>query len=210
MTRYFLEPLRNALRQRIDEEGLRPFSERTGIPPGQVRSFLDGRASRGPTIDAIARALGLQLYLGSPASDVSNVEMVGLENAGHVPLLSWVQAGEWAAMPGAFDLSQCEEWVLCPVRHSDKTFVLRVRGASMQPDYTDGDWIFVDPERQPVNGSHVVVSLDDNNEATFKKLVMEGEMKYLEALNPDWPDRIIRVNGNASFVGVVIFSGKPR
>lgn len=210
MTRYLLEPLRKALQARIDEEGLRPFSERTKIPSGQLRSILDGRASRVPTVEAVARALGIELYLGGPRSEGANTETVGLVHAGHVPLLSWVQAGEWAAIQGAFDPAQCEEWVLCPVRHSEKTFVLRVRGASMQPEYSDGDWIFVDPEREPVNGSHVVVRLDDDNEATFKKLVIEGESKYLEALNPDWPDRIIRINGKASIVGVVVFSGKPR
>lgn len=70
--------------------------------------------------------------------------------------------------------------------------------------YSDGDIIFVDPEREAINGSRVVVRLDDSKEATFKQLVIEGDKKYLMALNPSWPDRIIEVKGNATICGVVI------
>ena len=40
-----LDYLRQAPRQRIEEEGLRPFSARTGVPVGQLRSLAQGRAS---------------------------------------------------------------------------------------------------------------------------------------------------------------------
>ncbi|MBG53341.1 MAG: hypothetical protein CML99_13130 [Rhodobiaceae bacterium] len=149
-------------------------------------------------------------FIKTVDSGVGNTEPVDVRGAGRVPLLSWVQAGEWTSVESAVEAHQSDEWVLCPVPHSEKTFVLRVRGASMEPEYRDGDWIFVDPEGPTENGSHVVVMLDNAKEATFKKLVLEGDRKFLEALNPDWPDRIIRVNGNASILGTVIFSGKPR
>ena len=36
---------------------------------------------------------------------------------------------------------------------------------------------------------------------------VEGDFKVS---NPDWPDRVLCVNGNATILGVVVFSGKPR
>lgn len=56
--------LRCAVRQRIEAEGLRPFSLRTGIPLGQLRSVVQGRAARSTTLELIASALGLELYIG--------------------------------------------------------------------------------------------------------------------------------------------------
>lgn len=169
---------------------------------------LDEYASLyGIDIDQLKETQHFRNYAGL---EHGNTEPVDVRRPGRVPLLSWVQAGEWTSVESAFEAHQSDEWVLCPVPHSEKTFVLRVRGASMEPEYHDGDWIFIDPEGASENGSHVVVMLDSAKEATFKKLVLEGDEKFLEALNPDWPDRVIRINGNASILGVVIFSGKPR
>lgn len=70
--------------------------------------------------------------------------------------------------------------------------------------FKDGDTIFVDPTREAVHRSLVIVRLDDDAEATFKQLMIEGGKKYLQALNPHWPVRIIEINGNATICGVVI------
>ena len=56
--------LRQAVRKRIEQEGLRPFSVRTGIPVGQLRSLVQGRATRYTTLASIASVMGLQLYIG--------------------------------------------------------------------------------------------------------------------------------------------------
>ena len=68
-----VEYLRQAVRQRIEAEGLRPFSLRTGIPLGQLRSLVQGRAARSTTLELIASALGLEFYIG-PARAESATE----------------------------------------------------------------------------------------------------------------------------------------
>ena len=50
----------------------------------------------------------------------------------------------------------------------------------------------------------VVVKLDDEQQATFKQLIIEGDQKFLKPLNPNWPEPIIKINGNATICGVVI------
>ncbi len=59
-----VEYLRRVVRRRIDSEGLRPFSLRTGIPLGQLRSLVQGRAARSTTLESIASVLGLEFYVG--------------------------------------------------------------------------------------------------------------------------------------------------
>ncbi|WP_167815438.1 S24 family peptidase [Pseudoalteromonas galatheae] len=78
----------------------------------------------------------------------------------------------------------------------------------MEPKFQGGDLIFVDPEATCVHGSYVVAKFDDDNQATFKQLIIEGGQKYLKALNPNWPVQLIQINGNCTLVGRVVFTGK--
>jgi SOS-response transcriptional repressor LexA len=124
------------------------------------------------------------------------------------PLISWVHAGEWSEVCEGYAPQYGTELLPCPVACSPESFVLRVRGASMEPKFHEGDLIFVDPNALAEHGKYVVVRLDASNEATFKQLIVEGGKQYLKALNPDWPNRIIEVDEEASICGVVVFKGE--
>lgn len=58
--------LRAAVRACVEREGLRPLSKRTGIPVGQLRSLVQGRAPLSTTLESAASALGLEFYIGPP------------------------------------------------------------------------------------------------------------------------------------------------
>lgn len=142
-----------------------------------------------------------------------NVEELHKSDFGKVPLISWVQAGDWSEAIDNFAPGDAEAWIPCPACHSGRAFALRVRGISMYNpggdfSFRDGDIIFIDPMRQPIHGSFVVAKMMDSNEVTFKKLIFEGNKKYLYALNPDWKDRIIEIDGNCVVCGVLIFGGR--
>ena len=120
-----------------------------------------------------------------------------------VPVISWVQAGAWTEVGYAeVDLNSTETYP-CPVPCGPMTYILRVIGDSMISEYRPGDMIFVDPEVAAVHG-------DESGETTFKRLIEDGGQKFLKALNPNWPEPYVKINGNCSIIGTVIFSGKPR
>jgi SOS-response transcriptional repressor LexA len=124
------------------------------------------------------------------------------------PLISWVQAGAWSEIANDFEVRQAEDLLPCPVRCSQRAFILCVKGASMEPRFHHGDLVFVDPEAMADSGNYVIVQLEDSDEATFRQLIVEGGRTYLKALNPDWPDRIIEIDENARICGVVVFKGE--
>ncbi len=64
MTLHGVDTLVRAVRQRVEMEGLRPFAMRTGIPLGQLRSVVQGRAARYTTLQSIASVLGMRLFVG--------------------------------------------------------------------------------------------------------------------------------------------------
>ncbi len=124
------------------------------------------------------------------------------------PLISWAYAAERSEVCERYAPQYDTELLPCPVACSPDSFVLRVRGASMEPKFHEGELIFVDPNALAGHGKYVVVRLDTSNEATFKQLIVEEGKQYLKALNPDWPNRIIEVDEEASICGVVVFKGE--
>ncbi len=62
--------------------------------------------------------------------------------------------------------------------------------------------ILIDTGKDSENGSLVVAKLTDSNEATFKKLVIDGGNWYLKGLNPTWP--VMKVNGDCKIIGVTV------
>lgn len=104
-------------------------------------------------------------------------------------------------MPGV-----AEEWINTTERIGPNAFALYVRGDSMEPEFSEGDIILVDPAEEAASGDFVVVRLDDEAEATFKQLIIDGSRRYLKPLNPRYP--IMEVTTSATICGVVLTSTK--
>lgn len=138
----------------------------------------------------------------------SNVSTVGTVYPA-VPLISWVQAGNWAEIvdnytPGENDLVAAKESK--PGKYS---FALRVEGDSMishnHISFPPGTIIIVDPARAAGSGDFVVAKDIATGCATFKRLMQDAGHWFLKPLNPAYPlipidDPAIRV------IGVVIES----
>jgi SOS-response transcriptional repressor LexA len=163
-------------------------------------------------LDAPMKAPKSGMIVKSPTRQGGNLEKSNTEPGpdikGKYPLISWVQAGAWESIVDNFAPGDAEEWLDAPVRVSQSSYYLRVRGESMYDpadhrSFHEGEKVLVDPNADAEHGSFVVVRLDDESEATFKQLIIEGDKKYLKALNPNWPNRIFQVNGNATICGVV-------
>lgn len=198
------------VKERRKQLGLTQYqlADLVGVAQTSIQKLERGDTKNPRNIEALAR--GLQCspeFLRFGISDNINSNVApGPTLKAAVPLISWVQAGSWS------DINEVREFdadrYLCPVKCSDQTFALKVQGVSMEPKFYDGDLIFVDPQADCIHGSYVVARLDDDNQATFKQLIIESGHKFLKAANPNWPDQLIPINGNCTLVGKVVFAGK--
>lgn len=185
---------------------------------GRISNYeRDLREPKRGDLEAIARALnvgvswlwnGDSISRSMPPSVTSEDGLVPVANQiRNVPELSWVQAGAWTSVDvSQVDISEAKHWP-CPVPCSPQTFALRVKGDSMAPYFPQDFIIFVDPEVVPLSGRKVVAMLSDSNEATFKQYIEDGGHKMLKAMNPNWPEPYIAINGNCRIVGTVVFAG---
>ncbi|EOA2697101.1 LexA family protein [Citrobacter freundii] len=123
-----------------------------------------------------------------------------------VPVISWVQAGQFTECKTAEVFNEVDKWVETSLRVGDSSFALEVKGDSMTnpnglPTIPEGATVIVDPDAEPFHGKIVVARIDGTNEATVKKLVIDGPQKFLVPLNPRYPN--IPINGNCLIIGVV-------
>lgn len=122
-----------------------------------------------------------------------------------VPLLTLAQAGRFAESVYPDHLGSVTDWIAFPKkRQGVRTVALRVSGESMEPYYYNGDLIYIDPDVAPIHGKDVIARLGEHNEVTFKRLIVEGERRYLRPLNDLWPDKLISMPADAHIVGVVV------
>ncbi|KKJ05878.1 repressor [Burkholderia gladioli] len=183
-------------------DNLKRIAEAFAVPV----SYLYGEADRDGMTPELSRMLA---DAGRQMMDAeSNVEP-GPDIRGRLPLISWVQAGHWAEVVDNFQPGEAEDWIPCPFPHGPNAFVLRVVGESNYDptgtkSYSPGDFIAVDPARDPVNRSMVVVRLDHDDRATFKQLLIDDGVYLLKALNPSWPNQVFPMPPGSRIVGVVI------
>lgn len=186
-------------------DNIRSLADAFGVP---VSFLYDETDVRGLTPEA--RRDWYEKITADYINEHDNNTESGPDIRGKLPLISWVQAGDWAETVDNFAPGDAEEWIPCPFKHGENAFILRVVGESMYDpggpkSYAPGEYIAVDPTREADNRSMVVVKLTDDNKATFKQLIVDPDgTKMLKALNPNWPKQFIEINGNARIVGVVI------
>jgi SOS-response transcriptional repressor LexA len=108
----------------------------------------------------------------------------GPEIRGRVPLISWVQAGNFNTVVDNHQVGQADEWIETTVPIRRHTFALRVKGDSMrnpsgdEPTFPDGSVIVCEPDAvsdlDSMVRSLVIVKRTRDDEATFKQLVKDA------------------------------------
>lgn len=193
------------------------IADELNITQSAVGHYLNGRnALNISSALMFAKILGVQVEEFSPHlakelellyASAQNVKFIGnYEKMPSYPVISWVKAGAWAEACEPYSVKDIDEWLESDAHVEGDAFWLRVQGDSMTSpsglSIPEGMAILVDTGREPKNGSLVIAKLDDANEATFKKLVIDGGQKYLKPLNPQYP--LMQINGNCRIIGVVI------
>ena len=84
----------------------------------------------------------------------------------------------------------------------DADFVIPIKGDSMEPDYHDGDLVFIQTSVELNDG--VIGVFNYNGEAYIKQLVIDKEQAYLHSLNPAYKDMPITPETDFRIIGEVV------
>lgn len=128
------------------------------------------------------------------------------------PLFTKVQAGCFTENGSSYTERDAVDWIPTAKKASNQSFWLEVEGHSMtapqggRPSFPEGMLILVDPEEDVEFGDFCVARML-NDEFTFKRLIRDGGIEYLEPLNPRYD--LIPFNNNCQIVGKVVKSQWP-
>lgn len=84
----------------------------------------------------------------------------------------------------------------------DADFVIPIKGDSMEPDYHDGDLVFIQTSVELNDG--VIGVFNYNGEAYIKQLVIDKDQAYLHSLNPAYKDMPITPETEFRIIGEVV------
>lgn len=209
-------------------QNLRRLIEEAGSPAATAKLLgMDGSqlsqiAGRNPTRDigtTIARRIEAAFKRPAGWLDVPHSQLLleqgrapynvkdGPQIRAEVPLISWVQAGNWADVIDNLQAGDAERWLPVSARVSRRAYALRVVGDSMvnpngSPSFAPDTVIVVDPERTATAGQFVVIRQNHDTECTFKQLVRDAGRFYLKPLNPQYPT--LEMRDDAVVCGVLV------
>lgn len=84
----------------------------------------------------------------------------------------------------------------------DADFVIPIKGDSMEPDYHDGDLVFIQTSVDLNDG--VIGVFNYNGDAYIKQLVIDEDQAYLHSLNPAYKDMPITPDTDFRIIGEVV------
>lgn len=148
-----------------------------------------------------APAIEHMLKHGRPQSEQPHVK------TREIPLVSWVSANRFASAEDPFPPGLADEYRPTTIKGGNM-FALRVSMDCMEPEFVEGDIIFVRPDIQAENGDFVIVRDNKKNEATFKQLKKYGKTTVLHPLNPKYQDIVLDHDERYQIVGVVVSKEK--
>lgn len=185
---------------------LTDIADRLGKAPAQVSAFGGKNPTKGIG-DQIAREIETALnlhngYLDMPYSLGEFNNATVLSHTGRkLPVMGSIAAGTWCESETIFDPRDAEEWIDAPGPVGPRAFILRVEGMSMEPKFVEGDKIVIDPSLEALPGHFVAAKRTRDQAATLKQLRQEGNEQFLYAINPDWPERIIKMSEEWTICG---------
>lgn len=187
-----------------------------GVANSAVTQWINGESKslRPENLYALAKATGFNakwLAIGEGPERVegmeSNVKMVAQPAQTYrYPIISWVSAGSWEEAVQPYPDGFSDRYEISDYDSKGPAFWLEVKGDSMTSpngvSVPEGMMILVDTEADVQPGKLVIAKLAASNEATFKKLVEDGGIRYLKPLNPAY--KMVECDEQCRIVGVAV------
>jgi len=178
------------------------MADRLGISSTYVSSLENNRKQPSDAIvkhvDLLERAFNSGLFAAGPpskkasASDFRETLKLAEDEAPYrvrspagrlIPVLGWAHAGEAATYEELPESWQDQVPTEC---RDVKAFAVRLEGESMEPKFSEGDLLILQPSKQPYNGCLAVCRFQ-NDGIVFRRLELLPGKVRLMALNPLYP-----------------------
>ena len=118
-----------------------------------------------------------------------------------IPVISWVHAGQWTEQIDNYPPGWADEYIYSDVK-GDHVFACKVQNDCMTPEFTEGEYVIVNPDIQVENGNFIVARNEETKETCLRQYKIYGKTKILHCLNPKYDDEAI--NHKFVMVGKIV------
>lgn len=193
------------------------LAQKMGITRGAVTHYLAGRRvpplRQFQKLAAILKTDPAWLQFGTSEEDGKAHKKIILKQEksestqSRIPILSWEQVSEFIGT-AKIALGEIKEYLPHFYAENSHWYALRIKGDAMTAplgnsrSFHEGDFIIIDPEKNAAHGNFVIAILPHSKEATFKQYVIDGGVRYLKPLNPQYP--ITQIDDSTHICGVII------
>lgn len=169
-----------------------------------------GKTKHSKYLAQVARVLGLPQQAVDPSAKGPRIvqetsiaygeKATVMDNTGRkLPVIGSIAAGAWCEAIDEFQPGDADEWIDSPGPVGPRAFILKIEGISMlnptgPVSFADGDKVVIDPSIEAFPGDFVAAKLTSSSRVTFKRLHQEDGEWILEAINPDWSPRYMRMS----------------
>jgi SOS-response transcriptional repressor LexA len=193
--------LKNLLHRELSE-GMteKQLASSVGVPLRTIASILNGRDPQDPAIwESFAKYFRMSadfLRTGESAYAATRVELplsATRSAAGHIrkiPLLNWHQTGQVTTRRDLPGIIRAEAMIEATDVSGTRAFALKVQDDSMEPMFSKGEIIFVNPDLKWKAGDYVITNGQDrgHESALLRQVKAIGDQFMLHPLNRKYED----------------------
>src|SRR5690606_21991032 len=159
---------------------------KVGVKHNTISAYENGtNEPEQNTLFAIADVLGVSINDLFPSP--TNMEPAAPDLA-RIPVLGSIACGE-----PIFAEENISEYIYMPVDRlpSGRLFYLRAKGSSMEPTIPDGSLVLIREQPEVESGAIAAVIVNDDTEATLKRVKYQGNMMILMPDNPKYEPIVV-------------------
>jgi len=194
------------------------LAKKMGITRGAVTHYLAGRRvpplKQFEKLAAILKVNPSWLQFGTTIEAKKSIEKKSTQQEKkslylRIPIISLNQVAEHINIK-KIPSHEIKKFVDDFYTNNQHWFAFRVKGDSMtspsghNKNFHEHDIIIVDSDKNVTHGDFVIALLPGAKEATFKQYVVDGGIRYLKPLNPQYP--ITEIDDSTHICGVLILS----
>jgi SOS-response transcriptional repressor LexA len=199
------------LRRLLFEHDLKvtDLAKLTKVPQPTLQRLVAGTSARPheKSLAPIAQYFDISLEqlrgeVPIPSLDRTNetLEELGVHR---IPILSWLEVEDWLAERSSRENEYPTVLTDTPV--SSISFALKLEDASMEPLFSIGTTVILDPSKEAKDRYYVLVKLKAHHKPIFRQLFIDAGDQFIKALSPHLESsRIHLLEDDDRILGVLI------
>ncbi len=166
------------LKKLLFDKNMKPsdLAREVNLPPPTIHRLVTGKSNR-PYQSSLAP---IAAFFNITVEELTGeAEPTQHNKADHIPIITWQQLALY------FKENFTPQDYLPYANATDTILCVTLNDSSMEPAFITGSSLIFNTEITAKDRSYVLAHIQKSNVYLFRQLIINGDMQYLKALNPD-------------------------